>query len=511
MTNVTYVLDTSTMIYDPQVFFKYENADFIIPDRSLRELDNIKTSHDHKGRQAREVFRILSGLRSSAGCDFSKGVDHGNGGNIYVVLNHIDSTFFKKTDSIPIENNDDIILNVTRNVCLERVMDKNPDIQWDKNTGCVSIHNADMVGNTQKSLKKFVIDKMNEEEIYLMTQDAAMSIRADMVNIKTKRHFVDSDDFVLGTGVTYINISKNYYMYGEDNEDIRSPLEDLYKNKFILAEDYSGSGIPQDLPVNTGVVLKSGSNSVLGVSDGDGGIHLICDKELRLKMLQPKGVEQTIASHLMSGDVRNNYSTHHKNSNGHEFICSLSGKAGSGKTTVALLNALHGVMNNKYDRIIVFRPTVNMSENSNLGFLPGSLDEKMEPWTEAIKDVFRSVGMNYGDDSTKGAVHTSIDLDSVLSVEPVNYLRGRTFNNTFVIVDEAQNLEPHELLTIVTRLGYGSSLVMTWDAAQVDNAFLQSKKAEAPLSVLRRVMPNDRVFHIELPNNERGGMSALFT
>lgn len=475
--STAYVLDTSTVIYDPNVFFKYDDCDFIIPDVVFRELDGIKTSNEHRGHQAREVFRILDTLldKDQNSDNYSKGVSTGNGGKVFVELNHVSIGENLLVENVKINNNDDIIIVVTMNL-----------------------------NNTE------------DKHHVLMTQDVSMSIRAGMYGVETRRHYIDCEQFNLDSGVVYIDIEHNQYQYYMKRDNIKNedPIGDLYDQKVIAISDYEC--IPhEDYDVNKGFVIRSGSNSVLGVSDGKGNIHLVGDYNMNFGWLKPRGAEQTIATNLMSGHVRSKYTDgNYKNCNGNEFICSLSGKAGSGKTTVALMNAIYGLDKGLYSKIVIFRPTVNMSVNSNLGFLPGTLDDKMEPWKGAIKDVLRTIGVCYGDDlsaSSNGTMMFRTDLEDYISIEPINYLRGRTFRDTFVIVDEAQNLEPHELWTIVTRLGRGSSLVMTWDEAQVDNTFLKNTKAEAPLSILKHVMPNERVFHFNLPNNERGGMSALFT
>lgn len=526
----TYVLDTSTLIYDPQVFFKYEGDDFVVPMTVLKELDSIKSNNDFRGSQAREVFRILDKLRSESSNDssYNEGIDNQHGGKIFVELNHVsyeDSSLFPP--EFKVDDNDDIIIVVTRNLALQKYYDKlleKDDLSINERVHKKRLEKS-FIGKVVESLKdntkenkEHTKDSAHEElekavreiDIYLMTQDVSMSIRADILNIKSLRHTLNDERFVLHKGVQYVELAPNYYQYGGEQPVFL--LDELYDHGVIDVREYVNENIPQDIPINTGVVLKDGSQSALAVSDGEGKLYLIKPDDVQTGLFTPKGAEQKIATHLMSGHVRNNYLSHYKNSTGNEFICSLSGKAGSGKTSIAILNALHGVRAGIYDRIIIFRPTVNMSKNSNLGYLPGDLEEKMSPWKDAIYDVFRSMGITRGEnDKINNNLNNDIDIDEIVKIEPVNYLRGRTFNNTFVIVDEAQNLEPHELYTIVTRLGSGSSIVIVWDENQIDNTFITNKRAEAPLSVLEKVMPDARAFHIELPNNERGGISAMFT
>ena len=497
-----YVLDTSTLIYDPKVVFKYPHDDFIIPYTVIRELDSIKVLNNHKGAQAREVFRILDELRKESGKNLHEGVPNAQGSTIRIELNHVN------TDNpllFPPEfhamKNDDIIINVVRNLCIEDVIHSNDhfsQIVRDVSTG--DIHNEESLCDFTQNLSK----RIQQCDICLMTQDISMSIKAEILDVKTQRHTVSDDSFILGAGVVYADVDRQYYTF--DGEEPQFIIQDLYDNKSVHIDDYKELHIDDDLPVNTGVVIRDGNSTALSVSDGEGNLSLV-PQDFSVGYFTPKGAEQKIALHMMCNKVHKNF---YKNNDGNEFIASLSGRAGSGKTTLALVSAIQGVKEGKYSKIIVFRPTVNMSKNSDLGYLPGTLEEKMSPWVDAIRDVLRTLGYEKENDMAQSTINGK-DIEDIIDIQPVNYLRGRTFNNTFIIVDEAQNLEPHELYTIVTRLGYGTSMVMTWDAMQVDNSFIKNHHAEAPLSVLQKVMPDERVFHIDLPNNERGGLSAMFT
>ena len=523
----TFVVDTSTLIYDPHVFFAYGDSSFIIPNTVIRELDKIKEQSSYRGAQAREVFRTLDSLRKEQDTNFTDGVETDQGGTIRVELNHVDiSNSDLYPDNLHIDTNDDTIIVVTRNLCLEKLLTY-CDINTINRTHIFSYTTHDENGNvrreetpfpTKRDLLTCINTYIPHMGITLLTQDVSMSILAEVLAVPTARHHVSDTEFHLPCGIVTIDTTTDcrnmVSCYDHADENI---ISDLYRDgKVQYGEYYHDYGI-QEHPVNTGIVLKSGSESVLCVTDGQGTLYRVATDH-DFGVLHPKGVEQQVACALMSGNERRSYTTHGINSRGNEFLCSLSGCAGSGKTTIALLNGLYGVKNGDYDKIIVFRPTVNMSKNSDLGFLPGNLDEKMEPWVQAVKDVLKGMGITYGgkDSGDKNrfnnisTVYRDVDVDEVISVEPVNYLRGRTFKNTFVIVDEAQNMEPHELMTIITRLGYGSSLVMTWDNDQVDNMFVNNTVAEAPLSALERVMPDPRVFHINLPRNERGGISGLF-
>ena len=321
--------------------------------------------------------------------------------------------------------------------------------------------------------------KHGENSTVLITQDRSMSIIARSWGIPTDYYTSIDDAFTLHKGIEMVNDQ-----YIDTNV--------LYDQGFIHIED--------DIPVNVGVVLgKSG----IGLSDGRGYIHRI-NNTINLMGAFPRGIEQTIAASLMLGEHNGTYEE--------EFLGSLSGRPGSGKTFLALAAGLESVRRRHHDKIIIFRPTMPISKFTDIGFLPGDIEEKMNPWTHAISDVLSALKIS--DDDTLAIEQEDgstrhISFEDAISIEPINYVRGRGFHNTFVIIDEAQNCEPHVIKTLISRLGTGSCVVMTWDPGQIDHPFVKDNVAEGPLSVLKETMGNDNVWHVELQRSERGGISSL--
>lgn len=376
----------------------------------------------------------------------STGVDRPCGGTVRVELNHAGFTSDKFPSGFDhsLESNDLKIISVVKNLG-----DTNPN-----------------------------------EEYVLVTQDRAMSVIADALNITTRRHELVVED--LSPGVVELEAPS----FGL--------VADLYEDKFAYHESFA------EYPVNTGVVITEGNASALAISTGEGTINLVEEKDYSgsLYHVEPHGARQKIAAALLTG-------SHNHSHNPEEFLGALSGRSGSGKTTLAIAAGVQRVSAGDYDRIMIFRPTEPVGKD--IGFLPGTVDDKMLPWTAAIDDILRDLGVGdfldvYDADQDQQVM---ADPSTLISVESINFVRGRSLKNTFVIVDEAQNCDLTELRTLASRCGKGSAFVCTFDPSQIDNAYLRSDKAEGVEAFLKMVMPHSMSWHVQLDCPLRGGVSAL--
>lgn len=245
------------------------------------------------------------------------------------------------------------------------------------------------------------------------------------------------------------------------------------------------------LPVNTFAVLQSGSQSVL-VRRRRGGLeHVGADVEAW--GLRPRNKEQRFAlAHLLDATVP---------------VVALDGRAGTGKTLCAVAAGLEQVVEQRqYARLCVYRPVIPVGK-ADLGYLPGALDEKLDPWMAAIIDAMSALTERRSPEDARQVVE-AIKGSGQLVMESVAHLRGRTLHNSFVIVDEAQNLPPDVIKTILTRLGEGSKVVFTGDTSQIDAAFLS--EATCGLSVLVSVFTGNEVFgHVRLTKGERSKVAEL--
>ncbi len=239
-------------------------------------------------------------------------------------------------------------------------------------------------------------------------------------------------------------------------------------------------------PVHTGVVVKGGGSTALARVHPDQTLRLIkTDRDAF--GLHGRSAEQRVALDLLL--------------DASVGIVSLGGKAGTGKSALALAAGLEAVMERRqHDKVIVFRPLYAVG-GQELGFLPGTEHEKMSPWGQAVFDTLGSV------------VHKNV-MDEIVSrdlieVLPLTHIRGRSLHNAYVIVDEAQSLERNVLLTVLSRIGQNSRVVLTHDVAQRDN--LRVGRHDGVAAVVEKLKGNPLFGHVTLTRSERSPIAALVT
>ena len=182
-------------------------------------------------------------------------------------------------------------------------------------------------------------------------------------------------------------------------------------------------------------------------------------------------------------------------------LVTITGLAGSGKTFITLMTAIAGLNEGKYDRIVITRNVQPVGKD--IGFLPGDLKEKMLPWMSPIMDNFRHAFKD------KDLSYFEMLLDKgTIEIAPLSYMRGRTFSNTFLIFDEAQNSTIHEIKTVITRIGENSKIVMLGDTDQIDTPYIDS--LSNGLTIVAEKFKNEHVAaHIKLKKGERSYLSAI--
>lgn len=255
------------------------------------------------------------------------------------------------------------------------------------------------------------------------------------------------------------------------NADILPELENMYPNTFMI--------------------LRNGTSSTL-VRKVKNKVKVLPHK-LSAFGLEPRHKEQTAAlTLLLDENVK---------------VVALDGVAGTGKTLMAVAAGLEQVVENKmYDKVAIYRPIVSVGK-SDVGFLPGGLDEKLSPWMAAITDAVSAL-IDPEAELTAEDMVNELTARNQFSMESVTFLRGRTLHRSFVIVDEAQNMEPNTLKTILTRLGEGSKVVFTGDQSQIDAPYLSEHNNA--LGVLTEAFNGQEVFgHVRLRHCERGTVASL--
>ncbi len=242
----------------------------------------------------------------------------------------------------------------------------------------------------------------------------------------------------------------------------------------------------RDLPVNAGVALHAGSQSALGRVHADKAIHLVRGEQTLFDVVG-RSAEQRIAMDILTDSSVG--------------IVSLGGNAGTGKSVMALAAGLDAVLEKgTHKRILIFRPLFAVG-GQELGFLPGDKDEKMGPWAAAVHDALESIA--------GPEVIAEVLARDLLEVLPLTHIRGRSLTDTFVIIDEAQNLERAVLLTALSRLGEGSRVVLTHDVAQRDN--LRVGRHDGITSVIEALTGHPLFAHVTLARAERSPVAALVT
>jgi PhoH-like ATPase len=242
----------------------------------------------------------------------------------------------------------------------------------------------------------------------------------------------------------------------------------------------------QDMPVNTGLVIHSERGSALGRVTGRGTMRLVRgDRDIF--GLHGRSAEQRLAIDMLLDQEIG--------------IVSLGGRAGTGKSALALCAGLEAVLEKQqYRKIMVFRPLYAVG-GQELGFLPGDAAEKMNPWAQAVFDTLGSV--------VSQNVLDEVLERGILEVLPLTHIRGRSLHDAFVIVDEAQSLERNVLLTVLSRIGQNSRVVLTHDVAQRDN--LRVGRHDGVASVIESLKGHPLFGHITLMRSERSAIAALVT
>ncbi|RVW06734.1 PhoH family protein [Rhodococcus spongiicola] len=242
----------------------------------------------------------------------------------------------------------------------------------------------------------------------------------------------------------------------------------------------------RELPCHTGVRLLGGTSSALGRVTPDKRVQLVRG-EREAFGLHGRSAEQRVALDLLLDESVG--------------IISLGGKAGTGKSALALTAGLEAVLERRSHRkVVVFRPLYAVG-GQELGYLPGSENEKMEPWAQAVFDTL--------DGLASPAVMDEVMSRGMLEVLPLTHIRGRSLHDSFVIVDEAQSLERNVLLTVLSRLGTGSRVVLTHDVAQRDN--LRVGRHDGVAAVVEKLKGHPLFAHITLTRSERSPIAELVT
>ncbi len=302
--------------------------------------------------------------------------------------------------------------------------------------------------------------------VTLVSKDLPMRVKASAVGLAAEEYRAELPTSTEWTGMAEIEVDA-------------AQVDELYTSGTLDLEE------ARNLPCHTGVVLLSSSGSALSRVTAGKELRLI--KERDAFGLHGRSAEQRVALDLLLDPTVG--------------IVSLGGRAGTGKSALALCAGLEAVLERRqHSKVVVFRPLYAVG-GQELGYLPGSEGEKMAPWAQAVFD-------------TLGAVTSKVVIEEVmerglLEVLPLTHIRGRSLHDAFVIVDEAQSLERNVLLTVLSRIGQESRVVLTHDVAQRDN--LRVGRHDGVVAVVEKLKGHPLFAHVTLHRSERSPIAALVT
>lgn len=264
-------------------------------------------------------------------------------------------------------------------------------------------------------------------------------------------------------------------------------IDKLYREGSFDMLETNMQGKPM---ANDYCIMKGAKSSVLSRFDGSSGKFLRIEKRTAYG-IKPRNAEQTFSlDALLNPDIK---------------LVGLTGKAGTGKTLLALAAAIEQIKN--FNQVLLARPIVALS-NRDLGFLPGDAEEKINPYMQPLFDNLGVIKHNFNPRSPEYQKIEELQKEDKLVITPLAYIRGRSLSNAYFIVDEAQNLTPHEIKTIITRAGEGTKMVFTGDLQQIDSPYLDMKSNG--LAYMIEKMKNQDIFaHVNLVKGERSFLSEL--
>ncbi len=443
-----FILDTNILLADPKSIFKFMDNDVVIPISVIEEIDRFKSDHTGTGRNAREVSRILDKLRQKG--KLPEGIvlfdDMADSGRLFVHLG----------------NNMDIL----------------PDLLEDNTDN----HTLAIGLTLQQQLA-------GKRDVYIVTKDSNLRIKADAFGIpaqdfeadklRVSHHYTGSKTITLPSAQfkTYFNER----IISLDSIDVLEEEKDgeVFPNHFVVFKDAAD---PSQVLYGKYDGYQKTINMFETRADGIWGIY-------------PRNLQQIFALDVLLDD--------------NIKLVTLSGAAGTGKTLVAIASGIYKTTDeDAYQKLLVARPVFPMGRD--IGFLPGDLDEKLNPWMQPIYDNLELLlsGGNISRQKRMTKNYQELISQGLLAVEPLTYIRGRSLPQQYFVVDEAQNLTPHEVKTILTRAGEGTKIVLTGDPYQIDHPYLDLEN-NGLTYVIERFKSSHISAHVTFTQGERSELATL--
>ena len=312
-----------------------------------------------------------------------------------------------------------------------------------------------------------------KSSVELITKDINLRVKADAFGVKSK----DYDPNRL------TSIEEMYLGFCHLKME-NSHIKKFFKKGFLLYEN-------EKLFANQYVIMESEEQKALGRYDKEQNkIVALISNDTPVWGIYPRNPEQNFAVDALLNEKI--------------LFVSLVGKAGTGKTLLALAAGLHKTMDQGiYKKMLVSRPVFPMGHD--IGYLPGDIEQKLNPW---MQPIFDSLEFIMGMDKKTSRMTQDLMGQGLLNIEPLAYIRGRSIPRQYLIVDEAQNLTPHEIKTIITRAGTGTKVVLTGDCYQIDNPYVDASNSGLAYSV-EKFKGQNIVAHVSLQKGERSELAEL--
>jgi PhoH-like ATPase len=448
-----FVLDTNVLLHDPSSLFRFEEHDIFLPIVTLEELDNNKKGMSEVARNARQVSRSLDGLVG----DVDEGIEQG------ISLDKLGSR-------------DAIGRLFLQTQALETSLPE---------TLAAGKADNQILGVVQALQHKFA-----DRQVVLVSKDINMRIKARALGLRAEDYHNDQviDDLDLLYGGTLALAADFWERHSKGMESWQQGGYNFYRisgpavasfmlNQFVY--------IDGDMPLAAQVKELNGKTAVLQtLRDYGHPKHAVWG-------LTARNREQNFALNLlMNPEI--------------DFV-TLLGQAGTGKTLLALATGLAQTLEHKrYSEIIVTRATVPVGED--IGYLPGTEEEKMQPWMGALEDNLEVLNQGNGSGGEWGRAAATDLIRSRIKVKSMSFMRGRTFINKFLIIDEAQNLTPKQMKTLVTRAGPGTKVICLGNIAQIDTPYL-TEGSSGLTYVVDRFKGWAHAGHITLQRGERSRLA----
>ncbi len=340
-----------------------------------------------------------------------------------------------------------------------------------------AVFNANSVDNRILSLAASIQKAQPRNPTILVSKDINLRIKADALGLQAEDYETDRVHIKdLYTGMIELTLSPQAIAAFRANGEL-----ELNGGKKYFPNEYCALIDETNLKKTALAKVDASGERLIPIVDCREGVWGI----------KPRNREQHFAfDALLEDDVK---------------LVTLMGKAGTGKTLLAMAAGLkRTVLDREFRRLVVARPTISMGKE--LGFLPGSLEEKLAPWMQPIHDALEMLGdLNMGHEHRRSG---DLMRSGMIVVEALSYIRGRSIANQFMIIDEAQNLTPLEAKTIITRVGHGTKIIFTGDPYQIDNPYVDSS-SNGFNYVVSRFRAEAVAAHIELQKGERSELAEL--